>query len=232
MALPSPLSCNISHLSCAPYKLPWHPNASQKDCRGSLAGAKHDVSQNLTTAVGISIKNHTTQCYNCTLRCKETLFFPFNFIYLFFYRTFIFFLFSHLQRWEGRMKRKKRTAIVAAFDKFIMSLHKQAMDAIYCQLFSVVLYMYVLFYFIAWLAGGSLVYKLSTNTPRRCWLNKPSVNHNTSSPTRRFPYLASAAPLSPSYNDMSSHFIYCTLLEHMHIHGVCEAETWRSVPVA
>lgn len=38
------------------------------------------------------------------------------------------------------------TAVVAAFDKFIMMCHKLAICAIYCVLFSIFLCMYILFY--------------------------------------------------------------------------------------
>lgn len=77
MAPLSPLSWNISHLSRSSYKLPWHPDASWVGCRVALAD--HDVSQN---SCRVSIKKHTTQCYNCTSRFwvtfipRTSLFFP------------------------------------------------------------------------------------------------------------------------------------------------------------
>lgn len=75
----------------------------------------------------------------------QGVFFSIFYIY-FLYRTLIFFLvFPHIQRWEAGMKREKKTAIVAAFHKFIMSWRKQAIDAIYCALFSVVVFMYIFF---------------------------------------------------------------------------------------
>lgn len=141
-ALASPLSCNISHLSYAPYKLPWHSNASWEGCRGGLVGAKCDVSQNLTTSAGISIVNNTVQCYDCTLRCREgpLLKDPIH-----------FFLYSHLQRWEGGMKRQKKTAVLE-LDKFIMTWHKVRF-IVGCFLF----FCKCTFYFIAWLEGTSLI---------------------------------------------------------------------------
>lgn len=48
VARAGPLSCSISHLSCTPYKLSWHSNASWEGCRGGKVGAprkKADICQ-------------------------------------------------------------------------------------------------------------------------------------------------------------------------------------------
>lgn len=136
----SPLRCNISLLSCTPYKLPWHPNASWEGCRGAL-GLGQSVMCLKTWQQLRAYPLRTTQLSVRTAPsfCRTTFFLP---VLL-------------PPEVRNRDEKEKKTEIVAASDKFVMSWRKQAIGAIYYEIY----FLCVQFSYIwkKWLVGIGLV---------------------------------------------------------------------------